>query len=75
MFIIVAAVCLLVLAVLPVVTGGCARTDPARMAELGVLLPGAPAVDFTLKDVAGADYTLSQLYTEKPVVMVFGSIT
>jgi hypothetical protein len=36
---------------------------------------GEKAIDFTLKDVQGTEFTLSQLLTEKPVVMVFGSIT
>jgi len=33
------------------------------------------AVDFTLKDVDGQEYTLSKLLAEKPVVMIFGSFT
>ena len=67
--------CLLVLALILVVNGACTRPDPANLAELGIVLPGGPAVDFTLKDVNGDHHTLSQLYAEQPVVMVFGSIT
>jgi hypothetical protein len=33
------------------------------------------AVDFTLKDTYGSEYSLSALLAEKPVVMVFGSFT
>jgi len=36
---------------------------------------GKTAVDFTLKDTRGLEYTLSALLIEKPVVMVFGSYT
>lgn len=36
---------------------------------------GETAVNFTLKDIKGNEYTLSQLLDEKPVVMVFGSFT
>ena len=36
---------------------------------------GATAVDFTLRDVYGDEYTLSRMLAEKPVVMVFGSFT
>lgn len=36
---------------------------------------GEMAVDFTLKDMDGKEYTLSQLLGEKPVVIVFGSFT
>ena len=36
---------------------------------------GQAAFDFTLMDVTGTEYTLSQLYAEKSVVMVFGSYT
>jgi cytochrome oxidase Cu insertion factor (SCO1/SenC/PrrC family) len=32
-------------------------------------------VDFTLKDIRGIEYTLSQLLKEKPVILVFGSYT
>lgn len=36
---------------------------------------GVKAVDFTLKDIHGNEFTLSRLLDEKPVVMVFGSFT
>ena len=36
---------------------------------------GEKAVDFTLRDIHGTEFGLSQLLTEKPVVMVFGSFT
>lgn len=34
-----------------------------------------PAIDFMLKDVEGNSYTLSELLTEKPVYLAFGSFT
>ena len=36
---------------------------------------GETAVDFTLRDTEGNPFTLSELLSEKPVVMVFGSFT
>lgn len=36
---------------------------------------GEPAIDFTLRDVDGNEYTLSELLQEKPVVLIFGSFT
>jgi hypothetical protein len=36
---------------------------------------GEVAVNFTLKDTYGSEYSLSTLLAEKPVVMVFGSFT
>jgi len=36
---------------------------------------GEKAIDFTLKDITGSEYKLSQLLVEKPVMMVFGSCT
>lgn len=36
---------------------------------------GEVAVDFTLKDTYGSEYSLSALLADKPVVMVFGSFT
>ncbi len=36
---------------------------------------GDKAVDFTLKDLQGTQFTLSQLLKDKPVVMVSGSYT
>ncbi len=43
-----------------------------RSSSLGV---GEVAVNFTLKDTYGSEYSLSALLVEKPVVMVFGSFT
>ena len=34
---------------------------------------GDTAKDFTLKDIRGSEYTLSQLLAQKPVVLVFVS--
>ncbi len=39
------------------------------------LSEGGKAVNFTLKDIHGSEFILSQLLAEKPVVMVFGSFT
>ena len=36
---------------------------------------GDSAVDISLKDITGVEYTLSQLYTEKPLIIEFGSYT
>lgn len=36
---------------------------------------GEKAIDFTLKDITGSEYKLSQLLVEKPVMMVLGSCT
>jgi hypothetical protein len=36
---------------------------------------GEPAIEFTLRDVDGKIYTLSEMLAEKPVYMVFGSFT
>ena len=36
---------------------------------------GDTAIEFTLLDVNGVSYTLSELLHEKPVVMIFGSFT
>lgn len=36
---------------------------------------GDIAVDFTLKDIHGTEYTLSHLLAEKPVALVVGSFT
>ena len=41
-------------------------------AGLGI---GETAVNFTLRDIYGSEYTLSGLLAEKPVMMVFGSFT
>ena len=49
-----------------------AKSDNFGNAGLRV---GEKAVDFTLRDIYGTEFGLSQLLTEKPVVMVFGSFT
>ena len=36
---------------------------------------GEKAIDFTLKDITGGEYKLSQLLVEKPVIMILGSCT
>jgi hypothetical protein len=36
---------------------------------------GEPAIEFTLKDLAGATHTLSSLLESRPVLLVFGSFT
>jgi len=36
---------------------------------------GQRAVDFTLKDTDGREYSLSRLLAKRPVVVVFGSFT
>lgn len=52
------------------------RRDPASAGPgRGGLNTGQTAVDFTLKDVNGREFSLSALLAEKPVVMVFGSFT
>ena len=39
------------------------------------LAAGERAVDFPLLDIHGDEYRLSELLTERPVVMIFGSFT
>ena len=39
------------------------------------LMVGTNAIDFTLKDTAGNEVTLSELTVDKPVVMILGSFT
>ncbi len=39
------------------------------------LVEGDTAIDFTLKDIHGNIVSLSELLSEKPVVMIFGSFT
>ena len=39
------------------------------------LAVGETAVNFTLKDISGREFRLSQLLAEKPVLMIFGSFT
>ena len=51
-------------------TRDCQRGQGSSGLEVGKV-----AVDFTLKDTQGREYSLSALLTEKPVVMVFGSFT
>jgi len=53
----------------------CQRDGPSRGFDSVGLDAGATAVDFTLKDVDGTEFSLSRLLAEKPVVMVFGSFT
>lgn len=45
-----------------------------EVATIG-LEQGGKAVNFELKDIHGNTFVLSQLLTEKPVVMIFGSFT
>lgn len=54
---------------------GCTKARPAAGFDNVGLERGATAVDFTLKDINGDEYTLSGLLAEKPVVMIFGSFT
>ena len=52
-------------------TRGCERRDPsARGPQVG-----EPAIEFSLMDVDGNPYVLSELLREKPVLLVFGSFT
>jgi len=44
-------------------------------AQVQTIAEGSLAVEFTLKDVDGTAYTLSDLLAEKPVLMVFGAYT
>ena len=39
------------------------------------MVPGELAIDFTVKDTQGREFTLSKLLADKPVVMTFGSFT
>lgn len=36
---------------------------------------GDPVIDFWLKDLSGAEYSLMELLAEKPVLLIFGSYT
>ncbi len=45
-----------------------------KFENIGLLI-GDTAVNFTLKDIHGSEFRLSQLLAEKPVMMVFGSFT
>jgi hypothetical protein len=44
-------------------------------AQVQAMAEGSLAVEFTLRDVDGVAYTLSDLLSEKPVLMVFGAYT
>jgi len=50
---------------------GCERRGPGSQPPKEEQL----AIDFTLLDTNGNSYTLSELLTEKPVVLIFGSFT
>jgi hypothetical protein len=50
---------------------GCTKKDPGTASPK----EGELAVDFSLRDVNGVEYTLSKMLSEKPVYMIFGSFT
>ena len=50
---------------------GCERRGPGAQGPQ----QGETAIEFTLMDVDGQPYILSELLKEKPVVLVFGSFT
>ncbi len=50
---------------------GCTKKDPRTASPK----EGELAVDFSLQDVNGVEYTLSKMLSEKPVYMIFGSFT
>ena len=52
-------------------TAGCTKKDP----KMSSPKEGELAVEFSLRDVNGVEYTLSELLSEKPVYMIFGSFT
>ncbi len=52
-------------------TSGCTRKDP----KMSSPKEGELAVEFSLRDVNGVEYTLSKMLSEKPVYMIFGSFT
>ncbi len=56
-------------------TRDCQRGGAGGGMDSAGLPVGATAVDFTLKDIHGTEFTLSRLLAEKPVVMVSGSFT
>ena len=62
----------------PVFPGG-QRDDPlvCQIGELQKkgLKVGETAIDFTLSDIHGNEFTLSEMLKEKPVVMELGSFT
>ena len=53
----------------------CQQSEAPRNFDSTGLAVGEHAVEFTLKDVNGQEYTLSEMLVEKPVVLVFGSYT
>ena len=61
------------------VFSGSQREDPlyCQIGELQKkgLKVGETAIDFTLSDIKGNEYTLSEILREKPVVMELGSFT
>ncbi|MFV1948743.1 MAG: hypothetical protein ACC633_02285 [Anaerolineales bacterium] len=50
---------------------GCTKKDPKTSSPK----EGELAVEFSLRDVNGVEYTLSEMLSEKPVYMIFGSFT
>jgi len=50
---------------------GCTKKDPKTPSPK----EGELAVNFSLRDVNGVEYTLSEMLSEKPVYMIFGSFT
>jgi len=50
---------------------GCTKKDPKTSSPN----EGELAVNFSLRDVNGVEYTLSEMLSEKPVYMIFGSFT
>jgi hypothetical protein len=50
---------------------GCTKKDPRTASPK----EGELAVNFMLRDVNGVEYTLSEMLSEKPVYMIFGSFT
>ena len=56
-------------------TSNCERNATSGGFQNAGLAVGEIAVEFTLKDIQGNAFTLSELLSEKPVVMVFGSFT
>ena len=50
---------------------GCTRRDP----NFASPKKGESAIDFSLRNVDGEEFALSQLLTDKPVYMISGSFT
>ena len=61
--------------VLPTLSTELVRGCEARDRSARGPQAGEPAIEFTLMDVDGDPYTLSELLQEKPVVLIFGSFT